>query len=106
MLSNVVLPDPEGPSSVRNSPCGMSRSVGWRAATPPNALLIPANWTVLTGSFPAQQAVGACRTEGEQQHHRGTDGDHRCVGEPDLLPDAHRQGLDGGTGEEDGKDHL
>jgi hypothetical protein len=40
--STVVLPEPEGPRSVTNSPSAMSRSSPWTATTPPgNSLRTP-----------------------------------------------------------------
>src|SRR5579884_3330530 len=38
MRSVVVLPQPDAPSSEKNSPAGMSRSMPLTAGTPPNAL--------------------------------------------------------------------
>jgi hypothetical protein len=72
MLSSVVLPEPDGPRSVRNCPCGISRSIGCSACTDPNHLLMPANWTVL--NFDSEEAARARRTQRQQQHHRRADG--------------------------------
>jgi hypothetical protein len=48
-LSSVVLPQPEGPSSVRNSPARMSRSTGASARVP----------FAKTFSAPAMATIGA-----------------------------------------------
>src|SRR5687768_17781966 len=48
MRSVVVLPDPEGPSMVKNSPAGMSRSTESTATTSPNRLVRPL--TLMSGA--------------------------------------------------------
>src|ERR1700704_5288777 len=45
-LSVVVLPEPEGPSNVKNSPAGISRSTRSNAQTAPYVFRIPVSRTL------------------------------------------------------------
>src|SRR5271155_4545168 len=44
IIRNVVLPEPDGPSSVRNSPRAMSSDTSFSAGKAPNDLLTPIAW--------------------------------------------------------------
>src|SRR5690242_8770604 len=57
MRSNVVLPEPDGPSIVKNSPSAISRSTPSAATTLPKRLRIPASRTA--GGCPAALAAGS-----------------------------------------------
>src|SRR4051794_10478260 len=48
--SVVVLPDPEGPRSVKNSPAGISRSTRSTATTSPYVLRIPVRRTSISAA--------------------------------------------------------
>src|SRR5947209_11121199 len=58
-LSNVVLPPPDGPSSVRISPCATSNVASLSATTSPKRLLTPA-----ICRKPAAARAGACVSPG------------------------------------------
>src|SRR5712691_6996536 len=59
--SVVVLPQPLGPSSARNSPWAMVQLRSCTAGTVPKYLLIPARVTVAMGRRSAWQVVGIAR---------------------------------------------
>src|SRR3954467_2755515 len=58
-LSVVVLPDPEGPSSVKNSPGAISRSTPSTAATPPQLLRSPRSRTSTAVGIVAEAAFAS-----------------------------------------------
>src|SRR5579862_7766684 len=72
--SAVLLPQPEGPSSVRNSPLAIARSSDATAVTPPKCLLSPCNITpAMPVSLPLerarQHAAHEVALERERDHH-------------------------------------
>src|SRR3979409_1765580 len=62
-LSSVVLPQPEGPSSVISSPRRTSNDISSSAVISPKRLVTPSNWTAMSSS-PARAAVVAAGAAG------------------------------------------
>src|SRR5262249_30194760 len=56
--SSVVFPDPDGPSSVKNSPERTVRSVSASATTSPYRFLSPATWTAADAAARSPEAAG------------------------------------------------
>ena len=122
--SVVVLPEPDGPSSVTNSPRRTSRSTPSTAVTLAERLaeVRAARAPAARPTAGRRPAAGDCRRHGrrlaaddEQQqqqrgrddHQRGRDGrDGRIDHLADLLPHLDRQRPESGVGHEDRDDDL
>src|SRR6476620_9506057 len=85
--SVVVLPQPDGPSMVKNSPGGICRSIPSTATTSPNSFVKPSSWTSpctgsdlerRDGSGLAAAGEPAVDEEGERERcQRDEQGDRR-----------------------------